>query len=252
MDRCGVCNGDGSTCSTAGSTQTITTNTTSAKKEVTPGSGNLITSALNWLKKLGYDVDRRGHIATPENALQKGPSSDGDVFYWATVRSGCSVSCGGGEIKVTVSPVSWNQCLLLFDWCAIVSHRATSSVPIDQLICMLTGMNWNTFLYQFCLIHLLTILDVIMSYALVLRSSISPIRGLGRNCPSSFFWNIYDKTDFIPKRLHCNIENQTNGLVSLHLSSSGLLDEKSGWRILNEHCNCALAQPWCFTCLRLA
>ena len=99
MDRCGVCNGDGSTCVPGASRQTISQNSTSIKKGVTPGGNNLISSALNWLKKMGYDVDRRGQIATPDKTAAKGSSDDQDLFYWATVRSGCSVSCGGGKMK---------------------------------------------------------------------------------------------------------------------------------------------------------
>ena len=93
VDRCGVCNGDGSTC-LPGSRDSVTRNSTSTKKEFTPGAANLITSALEWLKHMGYDVDRRGQIASPESATTK--DTQKDDFYWAVVKSGCSVSCGGG------------------------------------------------------------------------------------------------------------------------------------------------------------
>ena len=62
VDRCGVCNGDGSTRSPGTKEEDVTMlNTTSTKKVVTPGSGtvNLLTSALDWLKRIGYDVDKR-------------------------------------------------------------------------------------------------------------------------------------------------------------------------------------------------
>ena len=93
VDRCGVCNGDGSSCA-PGSRNSVERNTTSTKKAVTPGAVNLITSALDWLKRMGYDVDRRGQIASPESATK---DSQKDNFYWAVVKSGCSVSCGGGK-----------------------------------------------------------------------------------------------------------------------------------------------------------
>ncbi|XP_015756260.1 PREDICTED: A disintegrin and metalloproteinase with thrombospondin motifs 18-like [Acropora digitifera] len=96
VDRCGLCNGDGSSCSPGSKADVTNVNTTSTKKAVTPGSGtsNLITSALNWLKRMGYDVDRRGQIASPESATKE---TEKDEFYWAVVKSGCSVSCGGGS-----------------------------------------------------------------------------------------------------------------------------------------------------------
>ena len=93
IDRCGVCNGDGSTC-LPGSRESVTRNSTSTKKAVTPGAANLITSALEWLKHMGYDVDRRGQIASPESTTK---DTQKDDFYWAVVKSGCSVSCGGGS-----------------------------------------------------------------------------------------------------------------------------------------------------------
>ncbi|KAM7451153.1 disintegrin and metalloproteinaseith thrombospondin motifs protein [Porites harrisoni] len=93
VDRCGVCNGDGSTC-LPGSRDSVTTNTSSTKKAFTPGAANLITSALDWLKRMGYDVDRRGQIAAPESTTKDAQKDD---FYWAVVKTGCSVSCGGGS-----------------------------------------------------------------------------------------------------------------------------------------------------------
>lgn len=92
VDRCGVCNGDGSTC-LPGSRDSVAKNNTNTKKAFTPGAANLITSALAWLKRMGYDVDRRGQIASPESTTKDTAKDD---FYWAVVKSGCSVSCGGG------------------------------------------------------------------------------------------------------------------------------------------------------------
>lgn len=88
-----MCNGDGSTC-LPGSRDSVTTNTSSTKKAFTPGAANLITSALDWLKRMGYDVDRRGQIAAPESTTKDAQKDD---FYWAVVKTGCSVSCGGGN-----------------------------------------------------------------------------------------------------------------------------------------------------------
>lgn len=92
VDRCGVCDGDGSSC-LPGSRGSVARNSTSIKKAFTPGAANLITSALEWLKHMGYDVDRRGQIASPESTPK---DTEKDDFYWAVVKSGCSVSCGGG------------------------------------------------------------------------------------------------------------------------------------------------------------
>ncbi|XP_078346439.1 A disintegrin and metalloproteinase with thrombospondin motifs 6-like isoform X2 [Oculina patagonica] len=114
IDRCGVCNGDGSTC-LPGSRESITRNSTSTKKEFTPGAANLITSALDWLKHMGYDVDRRGQIASPEGANK---DTQKDDFYWAVVKSGCSVSCGGG------SEVSYAEC-----------RRSDDGSPVNEAKC---------------------------------------------------------------------------------------------------------------------
>jgi len=115
VDRCGVCNGDGSTC-LPGSRDSVTRNSTSTKKEFTPGAANLITSALEWLKHMGYDVDRRGQIASPESATTK--DTQKDDFYWAVVKSGCSVSCGGG------SEVSFAEC-----------RRSDDGSPVNEEKC---------------------------------------------------------------------------------------------------------------------
>jgi len=118
IDRCGVCNGDGSTC-LPGSRDSVARNSTTTKKEVTPGAANLITSALDWLKRMGYDVDRRGQIASPESATK---DTDKEEFYWAVVKSGCSVSCGGG------SEVSYAEC-----------RRSDDGSPVTEAKCD-TGM----------------------------------------------------------------------------------------------------------------
>lgn len=96
-----MCNGDGSTC-LPGSRDSVARNSTTTKKEVTPGAANLITSALDWLKRMGYDVDRRGQIASPESATK---DTDKEEFYWAVVKSGCSVSCGGGSAAIGVPEI---------------------------------------------------------------------------------------------------------------------------------------------------
>lgn len=56
-----------------------------------PKAGALLGTAVTWFKNLGFDVDRRGHIAT----VDASPDVD-DKFYWGVVKSGCSVACGGG------------------------------------------------------------------------------------------------------------------------------------------------------------
>jgi hypothetical protein len=92
IDRCGVCDGDGSSCSQAQARNKININTTaSIKKDVLPKAGTLLGSAVTWFKNLGFNVDRRGHIATPDGS----PDVD-DTFYWAVKKTGCSVACGGG------------------------------------------------------------------------------------------------------------------------------------------------------------
>lgn len=95
LDRCGVCNGDGSTCDSTITRNSITNSTvTGSKKDLTPlPTTSLLVTALNSLRNMGYDVDRRGQIANPNNELDE--NSD-EPFYWGVVKSGCSVSCGGG------------------------------------------------------------------------------------------------------------------------------------------------------------
>ena len=44
---------------------------------------------------MGYDVDRRGQIASPDSTTRE---TESDSYYWAVVKSGCSVSCGGGKV----------------------------------------------------------------------------------------------------------------------------------------------------------
>lgn len=114
VDRCGVCNGDGSSC-LPGSRGSVARNSTSIKKAFTPGAANLITSALEWLKHMGYDVDRRGQIASPESTPK---DTEKDDFYWAVVKSGCSVSCGGG------SEVSFAEC-----------RRSDDGSPVNEEKC---------------------------------------------------------------------------------------------------------------------
>ena len=95
LDRCGVCNGDGSTCDSSITRNLISNSSlTGSKKDITPSPAkSLLITALNALKNLGYNVDRRGQIANPNTILDEG--SD-EPFYWGVVKSGCSVSCGGG------------------------------------------------------------------------------------------------------------------------------------------------------------
>lgn len=59
VDRCGVCNGDGSLC-VFGFRDSVVRNIISIKKVVILGVVNFIISVLDWLKWMGYDVDRCG------------------------------------------------------------------------------------------------------------------------------------------------------------------------------------------------
>ena len=134
IDRCGVCNGDGSSC-LSGSRDNVARNSTSTKKAVTPGAVNLITSALDWLKHMGYDVDRRGQIASPEGAAK---DTQKDDFYWAVVKSGCSVSCGGGNAMIAFLRITSRILLKVFRFAqyVICMTKVTSVVlqlPTDKI-----------------------------------------------------------------------------------------------------------------------
>jgi len=59
---------------------------------------------------MGYDVDRRGQIASPESATK---DTDKEEFYWAVVKSGCSVSCGGGSGAIGVHKIMLISLILL-------------------------------------------------------------------------------------------------------------------------------------------
>ena len=127
-----MCNGDGSTC-LPGSRDSVARNSTSTKKEVTPGAANLITSALDWLKRMGYDVDRRGQIASPESTTKGTQKED---FYWAVVKSGCSVSCGGGSAAIDVCEIIFNFCDFIKIFYLIFSRKQDSSSKSNQLKCV--------------------------------------------------------------------------------------------------------------------
>ena len=60
----------------------------------------------------------------------------------------------------------------------------------------------------------------------------SPNPGLSRNLPQCQFVRGYE-TDSLPKRLHCELKNQTSDpAVFLRLNTCSLLDHKWRWRIL--------------------
>ena len=100
FDRCGVCNGDGSSCQTG-----------EQRNEIPDTATGGIADALKSLKDMGFDMkslygrselslnDKRSGIARPGNKSES-------EFGWARVKSGCSVSCGGGMIKPTLVKLS--------------------------------------------------------------------------------------------------------------------------------------------------
>ena len=92
FDRCGICNGDGSTCATATEKSDI--------PEMNPSSGG-IADALKSLKDMGFDKGSLyGHSLLSLSGKRSRIPGTKDVtseFGWARVKSGCSLSCGGGE-----------------------------------------------------------------------------------------------------------------------------------------------------------
>ena len=89
FDRCGVCKGDGSTCGAAD------------MRSDTPDNEG-IAEALKSLKEMGFDMGSLYGKAELSLAARRSgiPHSPNDTllseFIWAKVKSGCSVSCGGG------------------------------------------------------------------------------------------------------------------------------------------------------------
>ena len=86
LDRCGVCNGDGSTCRYGNSTEeTLKAKLTQKYKE----QGRTFKKTLSLLQKMGYGVPEEYASAKMDEVI-----SD---FYWAVVKTGCSATCGGGQ-----------------------------------------------------------------------------------------------------------------------------------------------------------
>ena len=86
FDRCGVCNGDGSTCLYGnGSDEALRANLTQKYKE----QGHTFKKTLSLLQKMGYKV--------PENFASAKMDEVISDFYWAVLKSGCSQTCGGGR-----------------------------------------------------------------------------------------------------------------------------------------------------------
>lgn len=98
FDRCGVCNGDGSSCQTGVDRSTIPD---------TSGAGG-ISDALKSLKDMGFDMSSlygRGTLKMNGENKRSEIGGKGDSvmneFTWARIKSGCSVSCGGGTEIIT-------------------------------------------------------------------------------------------------------------------------------------------------------
>ena len=93
FDRCGVCNGDGKSCGTAD------------LRSDTPDSEG-IADALRSLKELGFDMGSlygkaELNLAAGRSGIPHNPNDTMmSEFIWAKIKSGCSVSCGGGTTNV--------------------------------------------------------------------------------------------------------------------------------------------------------
>lgn len=85
FDRCGVCNGDGSTCLYGNSSdEALKVNLTQKYKE----QGHTFKKTLSLLQKMGYKVPGDFASAKMDEVILD--------FYWAVLKSGCSQTCGGG------------------------------------------------------------------------------------------------------------------------------------------------------------
>ncbi|XP_047134767.1 A disintegrin and metalloproteinase with thrombospondin motifs 6 isoform X1 [Hydra vulgaris] len=94
FDRCGVCNGDGSSCATGTDRSDI--------PEISTGSGG-IAEALKSLKEMGFDMGSfysKSQLSLAEKRSDI-PQKDDTNFGWSRIKSGCSTSCGGGVETVT-------------------------------------------------------------------------------------------------------------------------------------------------------
>lgn len=97
-DRCGVCDGDGLSCVTGSERSTIS--------EATASAGG-ISDALKSLKEMGFDMAHLyGQSTLDLGGLLGGKRSDilrKEEYGWARIKSGCSASCGGGIIEISVT-----------------------------------------------------------------------------------------------------------------------------------------------------
>ena len=85
LDRCGVCNGDGSTCQFGNSSnEALKTSLTEKYKE----QGQTFKKTLSLLNKMGYADPRDQASADKDDVISE--------FFWAVVKTGCSATCGGG------------------------------------------------------------------------------------------------------------------------------------------------------------
>ena len=89
LDRCGVCNGDGRTCTFGNSSVEALKKTLVDKYKE---QGHTFKNTFSLLKKLGYKL--------PQNDASVDTNDIISEFYWAVIRTGCSATCGGGEMTL--------------------------------------------------------------------------------------------------------------------------------------------------------
>ena len=95
-DRCGVCDGDGSSCLN-GIEKSIIPDSSSTQSI---GTSSGLSIALNSLKDSGFDLGTLYGKASPLGGSEGDEKRSGiphhGEFVWARIKSGCPVSCGGG------------------------------------------------------------------------------------------------------------------------------------------------------------
>ncbi|XP_057290630.1 A disintegrin and metalloproteinase with thrombospondin motifs 6-like [Hydractinia symbiolongicarpus] len=125
FDRCGVCNGDGSTCTTGEERSKI--------PQGAVGTGGIV-DALKSLKDMGFDMGSLYGKSTLDLSSKRSGIPGKDVvsdFGWARIKSGCSVSCGGGIESITA------ECRRLDDGSPVVEEKCAKDQkpPTQQYPC---------------------------------------------------------------------------------------------------------------------